>query len=886
MRLAFSSLRHTRFTWFCLLILLAPLCQTSGAQASQTGSLLEPGLYQSEDGQSAVRLRQADSAWELVFWQGTAEAGPGAGFGYFGRFLSRSGTARLAGAWQSLPGSCCPGRGRGEIEALDSRSFRFTVFSPSLDQAPWPTLEEMVFSKVAELPSASSLARLAGDWRVSLWYTDLLPGGAPADLVSGRLRISAAQGKAQGAWQDRPGQLGLTEQPNGLELTYTDQAASYELNASLSQEAGGLAMSGPFSSTLGRGKMRLVRAGLPADPAGPTAGTGHGLAGLWVDPRTGNDYFQITDTPQGFGFTTYGGTMAQPRYLSKGSAHRAGPGRYEAQARDQEGYCCGNQARLVFRLVSPEELEVSSVWWPLGQPDPGSPPTSPYVIKRVKGDDQASASVSKGARWPLVKAAKPGLMDRAFGAIKVSFTWQPVDASGQPVQAYTLFSQGGYLRDLDIFIDQQGRLSADIATKDGPVALRAEIPLKPGEPHEAWLIYSAGGQARLLLDGAPVAAVAMAQPWSGSNSPYLVGASRWPGRAFQGDILRVELYASAQDPAQPGEPALIITPPAETGQEGAQESAEPKSATTPLVRFWNPNRLVHAYAAKPQDAQRLQSQGWLRQGPVAGLWSQALEGSQPLYGFHHRGKGYTLLSPSQTPPSGCDALGLMGYVLPQPAEGSVALYQLRADLPEPLRGGAVTDLLYTTRPETVKEAREAGYGNEQLVGYVQPVEEPAFSPPLLYNWGGAWRGEGWGRFFIKRQGADIVMFWYYGPPDGPRYYGHYKLNAGAQRAEGIAVGRPGKGASYYRHVLEFLTGKNQEPRIRLTAWRLAAPLDDGRLVRFITSKPTVTMLQKHTQALPSSESQELAKALGPPDPAAMLQEALNAARKEGRLLER
>jgi hypothetical protein len=186
----------------------------------------------------------------------------------------------------------------------------------------------------------------------------------------------------------------------------------------------------------------------------------------------------------------------------------------------------------------------------------------------------------------------------------------------------------------------------------------------------------------------------------------------------------------------------------------------------------------------------------------------------------------------------------------------------------------------------VKAAREAGYGAEQLVGYVQPVEEPAFSPPLLHTWDGAWRGEGWGRFFIKRQGSDLLMFWYYGAPDGPHYYGHYRLNPGARRAEGIAVGRPGKGASYYRHVLEFLTGKNQEPRIRLTAWRLAAPLDDGRLVRFKTPKPTVTILQKESQALPSGVSPELAKALGPPDTAAMLQDALNAARKEGRLLER
>jgi hypothetical protein len=889
MQLAFSTLRLTRWTWLCLLILLAPLCQTSGAQASQSAPPLEPGLYQSADGLSAARLHPADHAWELVFWQGPAQAGPGAGFGYFGRFLPRAGTARLAGAWQSLPGSCCPGRGRGEIEALDSRSFRFAAFSPSLDQPPWPVLAEMVFSKVAELPAAPALTRLAGDWRVSMWYTDLLPGGAPADLVSGRVRLSADQGQAQGVWLDRPGQMTLSLQPSGLELAYQDQAAGYELSAALSQQANGLTLSGPFSSTLGRGKMRLVRAGLPADPGGPSAGNGHGLAGLWADPRTGNDFFQIKDTPQGFSFTAYGGAMAQPRYLSKGSARGAGPGRYEGKGSDQEGYCCGNQARFVFRLLSPEELEVSSIWWPMGQPDPGTPPSGPYILKRVQGNDETPAPARKDGRWPLIHAAKPGLLDQTSGAIKAAFTWRPAETGGQPA-IYTLFSQGGYQRDMDLYIDGQGRLSADIATKDGLVSPKAETPLNAGEPHEAWLIYSAGGQARLVLDGAQAASAPMAQPWTGSNSPYLVGASRWPGRAFQGSIQRVELYATAQDPAldpaQPGQPALVITPPPATGQGGAEAPAESKSEATPLIRLWNPVRLVHAYVEKPQDLKRLQSQGWQRQGPMAGLWSQSVAGSEPLYGFRHRGKGYTLLTASQAPPPGCDALGLMGHILPQPVAGSVALYELKADLPEPLRGGSVTDLFYTTRPDSVEAARKAGYGPEQIVGYVQPVNEPAFSQPLLYTWGGAWRGEGWGRFSIKRQGGDLLMFWYYGPPDGPHYYGHYRLNPGLKRAEGIAVGRPGKSASYYRHVLEFLTGKEQGPKIRLTSWRLAAPLDDGRLVSFIRPKPTVTILQKHAQALPSGEDEQLAKALGPPDPAAMLHDALNAARNEGRLLER
>ncbi len=887
MTLTIPTWNRSRRRWPFLWILLVILCCSSWALAEPSAPMLEPGLYQTAAGESAARLQMADNAWEIVFWQGPADSEPGNGFGFFGRFLPRAGTGRLAGTWQSLPGSCCPGRGRGEIQALDARSFRFAVFSPSLDQAPWPGLAQMVFSKVAELPLVSPLARLVGAWRVSLCYNDLLPGGAPADLVTGHARLTAAQDRVEGLWEGWPGELSLTPQPGSLELAYKDAAAGYELHASLREKAGGLALEGPFTSTLGRGRLRMVRAGLPADPGGLSAETSGDLAGVWLDPRTGNDYFQIKDSAQGFDFTSYGGSLTQPRYLSKGSARRAGPGRYEATARDQQGYCCGNQARLVFRQLSPEELEVSSIWWPANQNDPGSPPSSPYIIRRSQRDTSGAATPPDG-RWLLMQAAKPGLMSPTSGAIKAEFTWQPTQTGTKQAAAYTLFSQGGYQRDLDLYIDHEGHLAASIFTKAGLVAPRSAGPLKPGQPHVAWLIYSAGGQAKLFLDGAPAGSAEMPQPWTGSNSPYLVGASRWPGRAFQGAIQKVELYSAAEDPAQPGEPAQVLTPAAPTVASGAEagDSQKTQAAAQTLIRLWNSNRLVHAYADKALDLERLQKSGWQRQGPVAGLWSQPFPGSLPLYGFRHRGKGYTELSTSQAPPAGCDALGLMGYILPQPAEGSVPLYELKARLPETLRGGTTTDLLYTTKPGTVEAARKAGYGQEQTIGYVQPVDEPAFSPPLLYTWHGAWRGEGWGRFFIKRQGQDLLMYGYYGPPDGPHYLGRYKLSPDLKKAEGIAVGRPGKGASYYRHQLEFLADSSQGPRIRLTSWRLAAPLDDGRLVRFAKPKPTVTMLSKDAEALPPNQAAEAAKAEGPPDPAAMLQEALNSARREGRLLER
>lgn len=882
-----SHKRTSSRTWLLILALVLFLMPLQPAHAADMLITMEPGLYQTTDGAAAARLQPVDGAWEFMLWQGPAEAEPGVGFAYLGRLLQRPGTSRLAGTWQSMPGSCCPGRGRGEIEAIDARTFRFIVFSPSLDQAPWPALPQMVFSKAAELPAVTSLARLVGDWRVSMWYSDLLPGGAPADLVTGKLRFTASQDKAEGLWEGRPGQVELIPQPSGLELVYKDAAAGFELSASLREQAGGLALSGPFHSTLGQGRLSLVRGGLPAAPGGPQPGAGGDLAGIWVDPRTGNDYFQIKDSPQGFSFSAYGGSLAQPRYLSKGEARRAGPGRFEASARDQKGYCCGNQARLIFRQISPEELEVSSIWWPIGQPDPGTPPAEPYVLQRTQREASgAAASRPATGRWPLIQAAKTGLMAQHGGALRVAFTWQPAQASGGQAPAYTLFSQGGYMRDLDLFIDSQGRLAARIATPAGPVTLAGKQPLQPGAGHEAWLTYQSGGQASLYLDGAPVASAEMAQPWVGSNSPYLVGASRWPGRAFQGDIQRVELYSASQDPVQPGEPALVITPPPAEQIQAEAAPGQAVSQTQPLVRLWNSSRVVHAYAVKASDIERLQSLGWQRQGPVAGLWEKQTPGTEPLYAFRHRGKGYTVLSTEQTPPPGCDALGLMGYLLPQAAEGSVELFELKAELPDPLRGGSDIDLLYTTSPATVEAAKKAGYGQERSLGYVQPVQEPVFTPPLLYSWSGVWRGEGWGRFFIKRQGSELLMFWYYGKSDGPHYYGRYELSSDLKRAEGIAVGRPGKSASYYRHVLEFVAGSLQGPKVRLTSWRLAAPLDDGRLVQFNKPKPTTTMLSKQAETIPPIEAGELAKALGPPDPAALLQKALDSARGEGRLLER
>ncbi len=879
-------IRH--LSWLTITILMLALLGPLPARAQ---AMPEPGLYQPTDKSLTLSLaRQDDGSWELVLWQGGELSGPGAGFAYAGRLVAEPGRGRLAGTWQALPGSCCPGRGRGELAVLSPTSLRFTSFAPSLDRPPWPVQADLVLNKVAEVPARDPMASLAGPWRLGLWYTDLLPDSQPADAVSGQLDITRGEGGVSAAWQGRPGQTSLTPQGGGLELSYQDPAAGYELIAYLRPQAGGLMLEGPFNSTLGRGQMRLVRSGLPAAPATPAAAGGQGeLSGLWVDPRTGNDFYQIRGSAQGFDFTAYGGSLDSPRYLSKGRATPDGPGRFTAKAQDVAGQCCGNQGRLIFRLLPDGGMEVSSFWWPQGRPDPGNPAGEPYVIKRAAQQAEPQAAASRASRWPFTQASRPGLLPREAGAVRARFIWRP----GEQPRAATIFSQGGYLRDMDLLVDQKGRLAARIFAGGAMVEPVAAEPLSPGEPHDAYLVYQAGDAARLYLDGQQVAEAPLPSPWAGSGSPYLVGASRWPGRAFSGDIEHVDLFAHAVDPAQPGPPDLTITPPPPPIEPTVEAQAQAGPARVrELVRMWQPGRLVHGYAVGPVEEQAMAGRGYLRQGPIAGLYSASPpEGGIGLWGFVHRGRGVMVLIPAQKSPpapAGSDAAGLMGYALAKAGEGTVPLMELRGELPEPLRGGTAADVLYTTRPDTVKAAQAAGYGPPKVVAYVRPSQEPPFTPPVLYTWQGLWRGEGWGRFVASRKGDVLTMFWYYADLDGPHYLGRYHIAPDGRSADGMAVGRPGPRATYYRQHLELHLDSSDGPRMSITAWRLAAPLDDGRLVSFKNPKPMHTELHKQAQQPRPAEAQALAQALGGPagDPAEAYKAALGKARAAGRLLER
>lgn len=863
---------------FFLFILGFCLWGSGSALAAATPNSLLPGIYQPNDASATALVDpQPDGSLLLRLWQG-GEAVHGGGFAYLGRLVASPGGKRMAGMWQALPGSCCPGRGRQEIEVLGPEAFRFALFAPTLDRPAWTGDAKMIFRRVAGMPPAEPTDRLAGAWRITYWYTNLLPNGAPSDLAQGKLELTPQGEALQGKWEGLPGTVSLTPTSGGALLVYRDQAAGFELTAQLAEEASGLSLGGVFNSTLGQGQCNLTRQGLPASPPRPQVSQEGNLSGTWVDTRTGSDFFKITGSDKGFSFVAYGGALSQPRYYSKGQAVPAGPERLQGQAQDQPGQCCGNQGSFEFRLLEPNRLEVTAYWWPQGQPRPPQLKPETFLLERTSQQQTAAAATPAG--WPQVIAARSDLPGGPTGSVEVSFN--PGQGAGQP---RALFCQGGYGQRLELYLDQEGHLCALMDTTQAPLELRSSSIVVPDKEHIAWLIWEAGAYARLFLDGSEVAAAAMPTPWKGSSAPYLVGGSRWPGRVFQGSINEVRLWPQAEDPSAPTPPGLTINPgAAQPASEPAERAQAP--AIHALLRLWHPGLLRHAYAVNPQEVSSWEAQGYRLEGPIARLWSKPVTGSRPLWGYAHQKAGYFLISESNTPPPGCRPLGLMGYAPEGNGPGRVELWGLEAQFPEPLRGGESLDRLYTTDPKTVDQARQAGYINPGRLAYALPVKGARYTPPLLYNWAGSWRGDGWGRFFLTRRGDELFMFWYYANLNGPKFYGRYRLSPDGKSAEGVAVGQPGPGARYYRHKLVFDTSSPAGPRVRLSAWRLAAPLDDGRLVVFKKSRPTVSELIKSGQKAPEQEQAILDELAGSPALEEQYRRAVDQARSTGRLLER
>lgn len=867
---------------FSKIFLLSVLLAAWGAAfvaagPARAGADPSPGIYQNEGKSATCDLRpQPDGSWLLRFWQGDSLDGPHGGMSWSARLVKRMGSERWAGIWQATADSCCQGRGRLELEP-DAEGFNLAMFSPSLASQAWPATPEGRFKLVVGLPPRPVHQDLIGAWRMRLWYTDLTPDGQPADPEEGLVIFKAKGRDLTAAWQEQPGRLSAERVDSGLSLSYHDPRAGFELKATLSPLAGGLAYSGTFRSSLGQGSMYLVRRGLPARPPGGAAEPEGGLNGLWVDPGTGNDFLAITQQGEGIKLEAFGGTRQRPRYLSMGTATPAGSGRYLGAAMDAPGHCCGNQGRLVLRRLGPDKLELSSFWWPKNQRDPGTPPTNPRLLVRFRQKQPSPG----GGGWPAVFDSRPGLMGLEQGAVRVRFT---VDSLA-PGKAATLFNQGGYRRELELFIDGKGLLAARMATQAaGTVELRADDPIAAGGEHTAWLIYQSGRDLTLHLDGKEVAARALKSPWAGSVAPYLLGASRWPDRVLSGSIASVELWATAQDPAAPTPPEVTLTPATAAGNQGAGQAG----AKVMLQRLWHPGRLMHAYAVDQDRIRRLTAEGFHLQGPLGGLYQHPAEGRAALYAHQHQQRGFTVLVADKQPPAGFKALGLMGHSPAEGEDGAMQLLRMAATFPEPLRKRVSEDRLYTTRPDQAKRARSFGYGPPQKSALVLKATEPPMAAPATYTWQGSWRGDGWGRFFILQRGRRLELFWYYSTLQGPHYFGRYILAKDGLSAKGVAVGEPGLRATYYRHRLDFELDAAAGPAIKVTSWRLAAPLMDGRLVSFKAPHISHSSLVKAGDRVPPDEAAILAdRSLRlQADPARLYQQAIDLARQAGRLVPR
>jgi len=627
-------------------------------------------------------------------------------------------------------------------------------------------------------------------------------------------------------------------------------------------------------SVLGSGTMVLVREGLPAMPPGCERRQQGELTGLWVDERTGDDFFEITGSAKGFSFIHYGGSRTHPRYLSKGRAVAQGGGQLVADVADAPGYCCGNQGRMAFRVLGPDLMEVRSAWWPRGAKPSRIELSAPYRIRRVGGAGPAGeAQVGIGQMVP----ARPGLPGITQGSVRAVVTYRPPT----PPRICTIFSQGGYRRWLELLVDAQGRPGARISTVEGEIVLSAQKPLSPQGEHELWLIYNQGGRARLVVDGKEVASQPMNSPRAGSGGVYVIGASRQPGRIYSGEIRLLQLWSTAQDPASPAPPQMALGPVGPAQQQPAPLS---QPSTSTLWRLWHPGRLVHAYTSDPQQLKRLKAEGFEEQGPVCRLLKKPAPGAVELRVFEAP-EGWQVLAP-QSPGTGFRSLGVAGYAYKEPAKGAVKLLELTGKLADPFRGGPRKDVVYTTHLEQLGLMAKVGYTRKRVVGWVLPAQEPALHAPVLYTWAGAWRGEGWGKFFILRRGRQLMMFWYYADFSGPHYFGRYRLDPGGTTARGMAVGRPGPRASYYRQQLMLQLNNPAGPRIKVISWRVAAPLDDGRLVHFNDPQPTTELLIKTSQDIPSREMAQLRAFAQGPDPSEMFEQALSRAKAEGRVVER
>ena len=129
------------------------------------------------------------------------------------------------------------------------------------------------------------------------------------------------------------------------------------------------------------------------------------LTGLWIDSRTANDFWEINGNDEGFRFTAYGGSPAQPRYLSRGVALALEQGQLHATMRDLPERCCNQQGRLQIKIISPNQLEVSGNYWPIGNESQAQPAS--FTLTR-EGAPTATPSLPSISFDPPTRNINPG----------------------------------------------------------------------------------------------------------------------------------------------------------------------------------------------------------------------------------------------------------------------------------------------------------------------------------------------------------------------------------------------------------------------------------------------------------------------------------------------
>jgi hypothetical protein len=138
------------------------------------------------------------------------------------------------------------------------------------------------------------------------------------------------------------------------------------------------------------------------------------------------------------------------------------------------------------------------------------------------------------------------------------------------------------------------------------------------------------------------------------------------------------------------------------------------------------------------------------------------------------------------------------------------------------------------------------------------------------------------------RGRQLYILWYYGQPEGPKFHGRYQLSADLGQAKGQAYGPVSASATYFRHELVLEGTAGAVPQARLSSWRLAAPLDDGRLVRFKEPQLSNASLVKKADALTSEEAALLKEFMDDPnqDPVKLYERAVDKASRGGKLVKR